>query len=69
MKLDPNLEKIRDDHLLEICQNKLGNTIGEAEDYLTYILGYDNSQIKKELAHFARHVRHIYLEHKHGKKD
>lgn len=58
--LDPNLEKIKQHHLPEIKKGKLGNTINEAEDYLNYILGFQERQIRKELSNFARYIRHIH---------
>lgn len=64
--LDPNLEKIRDCHLEEIKEGKLGNTIQEAEDYLQYMLRFNEKQINKELSSFARHIRHLHKEMKNA---
>lgn len=67
--LDPNLEKIRDFHLEEIKQGKLGIAIEEAEDYLSYILGFRAHRIKKELATFAKHIRQLSNQYKKGKNN
>ena len=57
--LDPNLEKIKQYHMEEIEQGKVGYAIKETEDYLEYILGFKEKQIRKELNNFARHLRHL----------
>lgn len=57
--MDPNLLKIQQHHISEIAAGKPGNAIKQAEDYLNYILGFQERQIKKELGNFARHLRHL----------
>lgn len=55
--MDPNLEKIKNYYMEEIKRGKVGNVVKEVEDYLSYILGHNERQIRKELNSFARHVR------------
>lgn len=61
---DPNLETIKNHHIEEIKQGKLGIAINEAEDYLNYILGFRAHRIRKELASFAKHIRHLSINYK-----
>lgn len=60
MKLDPNLEKIRDANMSEIKRGNINPTFAQAKDYLYHILGQDNyEQVEAEMDVFAKHIKQL----------
>lgn len=65
MKLDPNLEKIRDANIHFVKRGKLGIPILQAKDYLVYLLGESKmEQIDREVDDFVDHLKEVAKESK-----
>lgn len=60
MKLDPNLEKIRDANMSDIMRGNINPTFAQAKDYLYHILGQHRSrQAEEEMDVFAAHIKQL----------
>lgn len=57
MKLDPNLEKIRDVHIKAIKRGWLNRALDEARDYLNYMLNEDQNLINTEMNSYIQHLK------------
>ena len=66
MKLDPNLETIKNHHINSIRKHKLAAPIADAENYLEYVLGFRDARINKEMRNFVRHLKLVAQELNHG---
>lgn len=57
--MDPNLKKIRDTNMHAITRGSVQKAISQAEDYLIYMIGFDNKKIEQELDVFVADVKAI----------
>ncbi len=68
MKLDPNLEKIRDANMHEIIRGNINPVLLQGKDYLYNILGPSNFvQAEAEMDVFAKHIKQIVRDYRRQK--
>ena len=66
--MDPNLENIIHANRFAIQHGSIHKACNQAEDYLTYILGFNHEAISKELNQFVNQVKTMRRESR-GKKE
>jgi len=55
--MECNLQKIKETNLHAITHGKVQRAINQAEDYLSYTLGFDNKKIQLELSEFIHSIK------------
>lgn len=60
--MDPNLQSILKGNKYQIQHGSIQKACFQAEDYLTYILGFDQVSIKQELDMFAQSAKRMRKE-------